>query len=161
MARVMTSLTADADGVEIEYTTSGGTHMHLGDGSTAWSADNVFKKMTERAYQDGRFSVLNEILTTLPATGSLVSLVRTDTEIAIISPPEDLAGIATKKVLFSIDEVSGGGTLDMGILQVGWYQDEKADMFYYEGENHWKNVDLATNKKLTKDAQDGKLEHIS
>lgn len=46
-------------------------------------------------------------------------------------------------------------------LEIGWYQDEKADMHYYEGENHWKNVDLATNKKLTKDALDGKLEHIS
>ena len=30
-------------------------------------------------------------------------------------------------------------------MEIGWYQDQKADLFYYEGEGHWREVDLKTN----------------
>jgi len=43
---------------------------------------------------------------------------------------------------------------------VGWYQDEKAELFYYEGEGHWREVDLKTNKKLTEAVVSGSLEYI-
>lgn len=43
---------------------------------------------------------------------------------------------------------------------IGWYQDEKADLFYYEGEGHWREVDLKTNKKLTEMVLAGTLEFI-
>ena len=45
-------------------------------------------------------------------------------------------------------------------MPVGWYQDQKAELYYYEGENHWRYVDLETNKKLTKMATAGTLEFI-
>lgn len=45
-------------------------------------------------------------------------------------------------------------------MQVGWYQDQKAELYYYEGENHWRYVDLETNKRLTKMVVAGTLEFI-
>jgi len=45
-------------------------------------------------------------------------------------------------------------------MQIGWYQDQKAELYYYEGENHWRCVDLETNKKLTKMVAAGTLEFI-
>jgi hypothetical protein len=45
-------------------------------------------------------------------------------------------------------------------MQVGWYQDQKAELYYYEGENHWRCVDLETNKRLTKMVAAGTLEFI-
>lgn len=45
-------------------------------------------------------------------------------------------------------------------MQIGWYQDSQAELYYYEGENHWRYVDLETNKKLTKMVVDGTLEYI-
>jgi hypothetical protein len=45
-------------------------------------------------------------------------------------------------------------------MQIGWYQDQKAELYYYEGENHWRYVDLETNKKLTKMVITGTLEFI-
>ena len=45
-------------------------------------------------------------------------------------------------------------------MEIGWYQDEKADLFYYEGEGHWREVDLKTNKKLTEAVVTGTLEFI-
>lgn len=46
-------------------------------------------------------------------------------------------------------------------MEIGWYQDQKADLFYYEGEGHWREVDLKTNKKLTEAVVAGTLEYIS
>lgn len=45
-------------------------------------------------------------------------------------------------------------------MEIGWYQDQKADLFYYEGEGHWREVDLKTNKKLTEAVVAGTLEFI-
>lgn len=45
-------------------------------------------------------------------------------------------------------------------MEIGWYQDQKADLFYYEGEGHWREVDLKTNKKLTEAVVAGTLEYI-
>jgi hypothetical protein len=45
-------------------------------------------------------------------------------------------------------------------MEIGWYQDNKADLFYYEGEGHWREVDLKTNKKLTEMVVAGTLEFI-
>jgi hypothetical protein len=45
-------------------------------------------------------------------------------------------------------------------MQVGWYQDQQAELYYYEGENHWRYVDLETNKKLTRMVVTGTLEYI-
>jgi hypothetical protein len=45
-------------------------------------------------------------------------------------------------------------------MEIGWYQDQKADLFYYEGEGHWREVDLKTNKKLTEMVITGTLEFI-
>lgn len=45
-------------------------------------------------------------------------------------------------------------------MEIGWYQDDKADLFYYEGEGHWREVDLKTNKKLTEAVVSGTLEFI-
>ena len=45
-------------------------------------------------------------------------------------------------------------------MEIGWYQDQKADLFYYEGEGHWREVDLKTNKKLTESVVAGTLEFI-
>jgi hypothetical protein len=45
-------------------------------------------------------------------------------------------------------------------MELGWYQDSKADLFYYEGEGHWREVDLKTNKKLTESVVTGTLEFI-
>jgi len=45
-------------------------------------------------------------------------------------------------------------------MELGWYQDQKADLFYYEGEGHWREVDLKTNKKLTEAVVAGTLEYI-
>jgi bacillopeptidase F (M6 metalloprotease family) len=45
-------------------------------------------------------------------------------------------------------------------MQIGWYQDQKAELYYYEGENHWRYVDLETNKKLTEAVIAGSLEYI-
>ena len=45
-------------------------------------------------------------------------------------------------------------------MEIGWYQDQKADLFYYEGEGHWREVDLKTNKKLTEAVVSGTLEFI-
>jgi hypothetical protein len=45
-------------------------------------------------------------------------------------------------------------------MELGWYQDAKADLFYYEGEGHWREVDLKTNKKLTEAVVAGTLEFI-
>lgn len=45
-------------------------------------------------------------------------------------------------------------------MEIGWYQDQKADLFYYEGEGHWREVDLKTNKKLTQSVVSGELEFI-
>jgi hypothetical protein len=45
-------------------------------------------------------------------------------------------------------------------MEIGWYQDQKADLFYYEGEGHWREVDLKVNKKLTEAVILGSLEYI-
>lgn len=45
-------------------------------------------------------------------------------------------------------------------MEIGWYQDQKANLFYYEGEGHWREVDLKTNKKLTEAVVSGTLEFI-
>jgi len=45
-------------------------------------------------------------------------------------------------------------------MEIGWYQDQKADLFYYEGEGHWREVDLRANKKLTEAVVAGTLEYI-
>ena len=45
-------------------------------------------------------------------------------------------------------------------MEVGWYQDDKAELYYYEGEGHWREVDLKTNKKLTEMVIAGTLEFI-
>lgn len=45
-------------------------------------------------------------------------------------------------------------------MEVGWYQDQKAELYYYEGEGHWREVDLKTNKSLTKMVVAGTLEFI-
>jgi hypothetical protein len=45
-------------------------------------------------------------------------------------------------------------------MEVGWYQDEKAELSYYEGEGHWREVDLKTNKKLTEMVITGTLKFI-
>lgn len=46
-------------------------------------------------------------------------------------------------------------------MNIGWYQDQKADLYYYEGEGHWREVDLKTNKMLTDFVVSGTLEYIS
>lgn len=45
-------------------------------------------------------------------------------------------------------------------INIGWYQDQKAELFYYEGEGHWREVDLKTNKKLTEMVSADTLEFI-
>jgi hypothetical protein len=45
-------------------------------------------------------------------------------------------------------------------MEVGWYQDDKAELSYYEGEGHWREVDLKTNKKLTEMVITGTLKFI-
>lgn len=45
-------------------------------------------------------------------------------------------------------------------MEIGWYQDEKAELSYYEGEGHWREVDLKTNKKLTEMVITGTLKFI-
>ena len=45
-------------------------------------------------------------------------------------------------------------------IQIGWHQDQQANLYYYEGEGHWREVDLKTNKKLTEAVVAGTLEFI-
>jgi hypothetical protein len=42
----------------------------------------------------------------------------------------------------------------------GWYQNSKAELFYYEGEGYWKDVGLVNSKSLTKQVLNGELEFI-
>lgn len=45
-------------------------------------------------------------------------------------------------------------------IDLGWYQDEKTDLFYYEGENVWRGIDPMRCTVLTDYAVSGKLEFI-
>ena len=45
-------------------------------------------------------------------------------------------------------------------FSIGWYQNNKAEMFYYEGEGYWKDVGLVNSKALTKKVVIGELEFI-
>lgn len=59
--------------------------------------------------------------------------------------------------LSDLDEDEGGL---VPTIEIGWYQDQEATLSYYEGEGHWRGVDLQTNKKLTRAVAAGTLEYI-
>lgn len=159
-------------GVDITYTTgasTGGTHMHVGDMAIpAWLNDRV-KLLKEEEYERGKKEALKKIWDLIPNTGEITTLMNTGDVISAIrlsGGPDDLRAnqvVVHRDFLFperSAEKVPTIVSMAINELEVGWYQDDKADLYYYEGESHWKEVDLAKNKQLTEDAILGKLEYI-
>lgn len=159
-------------GVDVTYTTgasTGGTHMHVGDMSIPeWLNDRV-KLLKEEEYERGKKEALKKLWDLVPHTGETAVLMNSGEWVGVMGLTSSSASSLSNQVLVHKDYLfpEGAGEkvpsiVSMAIdeLEVGWYQDDKADLYYYEGESHWKEVDLATNKQLTEDAILGKLEYI-
>lgn len=158
-------------GVDITYTTgtSTGTHLHVGDMVIPdWLNDRV-KILKQEEYERGKRDALKKIWDLIPNTGEITTLMNTGdviTAMQISGGPDDVRAnqvVVHKDFIFPEDagkEVPTIVSEAIKELEAGWYQDDKADLYYYEGESHWKEVDLAKNKKLTEDAILGKLEFI-
>lgn len=157
-----------------------GTHLHIGSvGTTSmptrskgapgfWSAAEI-EDFRAEAREEGRRTALRMLWDRLPHVGQVGILVNTGDTISLMDHSNGPAADEVRIVLLHKDflfpesageEVPTIVSMAIDELQVGWYQDDKADLYYYEGESHWKEVDLATNKKLTEDAILGKLEFI-
>jgi hypothetical protein len=160
-------------GVDVTYTTgasTGGAHMHVGDMSIPeWLNDRV-KLLKEEEYKRGKKEALKKIWDLIPNVGDTTYLLNSgDSIITTRTAPMGTATVVSREVIVHKDFLfpeNAGEEVPTIIseaikeLEVGWYQDDKADLYYYEGESHWKEVDLATNKQLTEDAILGKLEYI-
>lgn len=152
-------------GVDITYATgtSSDTRLHSGSLTT----DLVSKSRIDAAYEDGYKQAMTRIWDMLPNPGETGIIINIGRAIALkpmsngMTPSEESVILVSKSETYPKDEQQPTIVAEaIKELEIGWYQDEKADLYYYEGESHWKEVDLATNKKLTDDAILGKLEYI-
>jgi hypothetical protein len=158
-------------GVDVTYTTgtSSGTHMHMGSVSTDLVSMSRLEATKANAFEAGYKEAMTKVWNMLPNPGETGVVVNMGRAIALkpmangMIPDNTSVILVSKEDVLPDAEVSGLPVIvaeAIKELEVGWYQDEKADLYYYEGESHWKEVDLATNKKLTDDAILGKLEYI-
>jgi hypothetical protein len=138
------------------------------DSPVGYSLESIKKE----AREEGRREVLQQLWNMLPLHGEVATVMNRGEDIVIIQGATDPYS-SMLKVLVSKNEISSTSTNEGSALkipnivkeaikelEIGWYQDDKAELFYYEGESHWKNTDLATNKKLTEEAILGELEYI-
>ena len=159
-------------GIDVTYTTgaSTGMHMHVGSDLAPVMPPVRLDDIRKEEYDRGRKEALQRIWDLIPNVGDTTYLLNSGD--SIITTQTSLSGDATvvsravvvhRDFLFPEDagkEVPTIVSEAIKELEVGWYQDDKADLYYYEGESHWKEVNLATNKQLTEDAILGKLEYI-
>lgn len=160
-------------GVDIAYTigaSTGGTHMHVGSTLAPVMPPIRIDDIRKEEYERGKRDALKTIWDLIPNIGDTTYLLNSGDLISTTQEALSSAGTTVKRMVivhkdFLFPENAGEEVptiISEAIkeLQVGWYQDDKADLYYYEGEGHWKEVDLATNKQLTEDAILGKLEYI-
>lgn len=158
-------------GVDITYSAStetststhlrSGTHLHAGE---RYVTEDQLEDMRNVAQEKGFKEAMTRIWDMMPNEGDVRVLINTKDSIWLQEPDTRAHRIVVDRgYVLTKDEKKAEPTVvaeAIKELEVGWYQDDKANLYYYEGESHWKEVDLATNKKLTDDAILGKLEYI-
>lgn len=156
-------------GVDVIYTTSALSGTHMGSLSTDLVSMSRLEATKASAFEAGYKEAMTKVWNMLPNPGETGIVINMGRAIALkpmangMTPDNSSVILVSKEDVLPDAEVSGQPVIvaeAIKELEVGWYQDEKADLYYYEGESHWKEVDLATNKKLTDDAILGKLEYI-
>lgn len=159
-------------GVDIAYNTgasTGGTHMHVGSALAPVMPPIRIDDIRKEEYERGMKDALKNLWSLAPNVGQTIVLINSGDSILATNMSDGSPESVSREVVVHKDYLfpeNAGEEVPTIIseaikeLEVGWYQDDKADLYYYEGESHWKEVDLATNKQLTEDAILGKLEYI-
>lgn len=159
-------------GIDVTYVTEyspGSSHLRTGSSEIpSWLSEQV-GKLKQEEYERGKKEALQKIWDLIPNDGQTTFLLNQGHSIITTKPSDGVVDpggrkvIVTKDYLFSnndSEEASITSTIPSEKLQIGWYQDEQAELYYYEGENHWKETTLAKSKELTEEAIIGKLEYI-
>lgn len=165
-------------GVDITYTTGSsslGTHLHLGkkdnprDELGRWIRNEDLVDSLDVAREEGRKEALRKVWDMLPNPGEIATLVNNGEAIGLTKLAKSSDEVNRPKILVRKDYLFPDKVAEetptivskaIDELEIGWYQDSEAELYYYEGEKHWKETTLAKSKQLTEEAILGKLEYI-
>jgi len=112
-------------------------------------------------------TVLEQLIEMMPVVGQVGSIVRTPDGFQVNIVQDNGSGhrgVDIRNISISSEypeNISAGTFLgDIPEFSIGWYQDARADLFYYEGKGYWKNAGRVVSEDLTNKFYSGKLEFI-
>lgn len=157
LGTLVSPITTTHRGTDIGYTTSSAT-------TYTSIMPSVADAMLEKARAAGRAELMREIFSMLPVDGAAGYVVNTGGDIVLMKGSD--VGVSDRMVLvpkeFASSPVATFGTISDEEPEptVGWYQDEKAELFYYQGRGVWKDTEYSKSPVLTKKALSGTLEFL-
>jgi hypothetical protein len=108
-------------------------------------------------------NVLDQLLDVMPHVGSVGSIIRTPKgfEVRIASNDGTTRNLDVRHIEISEEHRVEDTVFNRSKeFPTGWYQNDKAELFHYEGSGYWSEVGLTKSVHLSALVINGKLEYL-